>query len=181
MNGISDWLFHTNESYVRQAYEQFKADGSENPLRDTIAAVALQEWKSFAGGALSAAGSGTTFYMQNRASINETARQLNTDANGVVQLMNDIGTDNPDAVRMLAEVSDATSVDQVREKAAQYETVNAAIDAVMQERGARDTENAMRANAGGMTYATEGGSIGDVTYNAVDRSKLNSQQKAISN
>ena len=179
VNGISDWLFHTNESYVRQAYEQFKADGSDSPLRDTIAAVALQEWKSFAGGALSAAGSGTTFYMQNRSSINETARQLNTDANGVVQLMNDIGTDNPDAVRMLAEVSDATSVDQVREKAAQYETVNAAIDAVMQERGARDTENAMRANAGGMTYATEGGSIGDVTYNAVDRSKLNNQQKAI--
>ena len=138
---LADALFDTDESFLRQTYDAFEREGSDNPWRDTWAMAGLQLWKSFSGGALSSFGTAGVTYARQSSTINAITKQLNTDRKGVQNLMRELGTDNPSAVEFMAEAFGTNSVEALREKAAQFENVEAAIDAAMQEHGARDTEN----------------------------------------
>lgn len=201
VNMILDNLLGTKESYIKEAYDYFKENGSENPWRDTLKTIWAQEVKSFVGGALAAFGTGTSIYAQNRGIINETATRLHTDGEGIVKVMEDMNTDNPSAVYRLATLTKADSVEALQDR---YQQVAEAFEAkslddlndmleqaledgenldqrmiAIKEQGVQETENAMRANRGGLTYATKSGKIGKYAYNVVDQSKLSRQQKVI--
>lgn len=135
VNLIADSLFGADESFLRQTHEYFEAQGSENPWADTWISAMQQLYKSGMGGALSSIGSAAVYYGQTRATIKDTARQLNTDAKGVRSLMQEMKTDNPSAVQFLADVYEADSVEDLRAKVGQIESAEAAIDERMREIG----------------------------------------------
>ena len=171
VNLLLDNLLGTDESYIKQAYDYFKENGSDNPWRDTLKTIWAQESKSFVSGALAAFGTGTSIYAQNRGIINETATRLNTDGEGVVKVMEDMDTDNPSAVYRLAQLTGADSVKALKER---YEQVAGAFGAKsldelndMIEQAAEDGENIderMRAAGEQSGQETAGGSLQEQSW-----------------
>lgn len=135
---LTDALFGTDESFLRQTHAAFEKEGSDNPWRDTWIMAGLQLWKSAAGGALSSFGSAGVTYAQQRSTVNSITKMLNTDRKGVQALMRELGTDNPSAVEFMAKAFGTDSVEALREKASQFENVEAAVDAAEREIGARE-------------------------------------------
>ena len=144
VNNIIDPIFGTEESYIRKAYQYWKDQGAGNgkALSMTLLTVLQQEILSFAGGAFAAAGSGTTNYRSNTMAFNDTAGRLNTDVEGVVRLMRDIGAEDVFQVAELAQLYGANSAEQLEAKVKEVGGAAAAVDAGMRTQAAGNADDA---------------------------------------
>ena len=158
VNIFSDLAFNTKESFIFNAYNVYKANGSKNPWLDTAKDVATQEFLSFAAGSISAFGNAAVQYKGNAATINSAAKALNTTSDEVVKIMNDYNIENPYAVEVLADLHDADSAKSFREAMDAYENAQEAIDEAMRISGMNDiqTNKLLRqAGVGSVSNQTE--------------------------
>ena len=120
VNLLVDWLCGTEESYIGQAYRYFRDKGTaeqkENPWLWTALTVLKQEGLAFLGGGFATIGSTGAQYNNMQQSFRGAAEQLNTDNQTVVQLMEELRTEDPAAVAAMAEISGAESVEDFRAK-----------------------------------------------------------------
>lgn len=140
INWFIDPVFGTQESFVANTFRQYKNNGADDLAAAGMTAVAViqQEILSFAGGAFAAIGSGATNYRSNTMAFNDLAARLNTDTRGVVDLMREVGAEDVFQLRELAELHDAQSVEQLRERVADTNAVNEAVDAEMRKAGEKE-------------------------------------------
>ena len=138
VNYLIDVGYGTEESYIYNAWKYWKDQGAGNGKATamTLATIIQQEALSFAGGAFAAAGSGVTNYRSNSAAFKDTASRLNTNTEGVVQLMRDIGAEDVFQVAELAELYDADSAEQLREQVKAVGDAAKAIDERMRAQAA---------------------------------------------
>ena len=120
VNLAVDALFGTEESGIPKMLEYYRENGTDfqkkHPELATVWALLGQEGLSFLGGALATIGSSSVQYGTNRANINQTAERLNTTPQNVVQIMQDMETEDPGVVYALAELTDAENADDLRQK-----------------------------------------------------------------
>ena len=179
---LADALFDTDESFLRQTHDAFEREGSDNPWRDTWAMAGLQLWKSFSGGALSSFGTAGVTYARQSSTVNAITKQLNTDRKGVQNLMRELGTDNPSAVEFMAEAFGTNSVEELREKAAQFENVEAAIDAAMREQREQEGQAAPSSAEQGSAPSPQGEGFAAENNNALrERSALDVDTEGVLN
>ena len=158
VNIFSDLVFNTEESFISNAYNVHKANGSKNPWLETAKDVATQEFLSFAAGSLSAFGNAAVQYKGNAATINSAAKALNTTSDEVVKIMNDYNIENPYAVEILADLHDADSAKSFREAMDAYENAQEAIDEAMRISGmntAQTNKLLRQAGVGSVSNQTE--------------------------
>lgn len=120
VNLAVDAMFGTEESGIPKMLEYYRENGTDfqkkHPELATVWALLGQEGLSFLGGALATIGSSSVQYGTNRANINQTAERLNTTPQNVVQIMQDMETEDPGVVYALAELTDAENADDLRQK-----------------------------------------------------------------
>ncbi len=120
VNLAVDALFGTEESGIPKMLEYYRTNGTEyqkkHPELATLFAILGQEGLSFLGGALATVGSSGVQYATNKMNITQTAERLNTTPQNVVQIMQDMETDDPGIVYALAELTDAENADDLRQK-----------------------------------------------------------------
>jgi len=139
LNLVIDQLFGTQESFITTSYDYFRESGTawqrRHPGLATALAALWQEAQSFAGGALATVGSSAVQYGTQRQGINRLAQQLGSTPEGVVQLMRDTETENVGTLELLTQLSQAKSLDELRERVQETRNARDAIDAAMRERG----------------------------------------------
>lgn len=135
VNLLIDNVFGTDESMINQYMRYFKENGYANPALDTAWAILKNEALSFAGGALSAVGTGAVQFHNYKTTVNKVSQQLHTDAQTVQQLMAEAKTDNPAVIGVLAEIGGIESVEDFRAKIAESQAAGENVDAAMSEAG----------------------------------------------
>ena len=148
MNGVInlgvDRLFGTQESGIPAMLQHFREEGTDwqkaHPELATVMAILGDEALSFLGGALATIGSSGVQTYNIRTGINETAQRLNTTPQGVVQLMEEMNTEDPSAIYALAEVYDAKDEAELRERIGETKDAEAALEEAMKERTAQTGE-----------------------------------------
>ncbi|MBQ7737280.1 MAG: hypothetical protein IJT62_05530 [Oscillospiraceae bacterium] len=140
VNLLIDSIWGTRESMINQYMDMFRAQGSKNPEMDTLLAILQNEWKSFAGGALSAVGTGAAHFSNYKASANQIAEKLNTNTQTLGQLMDETGMDLRE-LGIMTELSGAESVEELRQRIRNNDQVNGAVEASMAQQGAQQQEN----------------------------------------
>jgi|GEM_PF-6034387 len=131
VNLIMDDIFSTDESMIRQYLQYYRENGSKNPGLDTLWAVLQNEALSFAGGALSAVGTGAVQFHNYKTTVGRVCQQLHTDAETVHQLMEEANTDNPAVLGVMAEIGGIESVEGFRAKLAESRAAQESVDAAM--------------------------------------------------
>lgn len=120
VNLAVDALFGTEESGIPKMLEYYRNSGTpwqkSHPELATVLAILGQESLSFLGGSLATFGTSAVQTYNMRTSINTTAERLDTTPQNVVQIMQDMETEDPGVIYALAELTDAENADDLRQK-----------------------------------------------------------------
>ena len=141
VNLLIDAIFGTDESFIRSTLRELEAQGytGDELYKQFFRVLGTQELLTFAGGAFSALGGGTRTYIGNSRAINSAALTLNTDRAGIVDLYNELKSNSENenmdvgAINQLAQLYDVNSVDELKNKVAEYENVTDAIQQGMKQ------------------------------------------------
>lgn len=143
INLAVDAIFDTQESGIPQLIEHFKTEGTpwqkEHPELATVLAIGGEEMLSFLSGSFASLGSSGAQTINMRGAIDATASRLNTSQQNVVQLMQEMNFEDPTALYQLADLFDAESVSDLRQKMAAAKESQKYAEKVLQSDKAEET------------------------------------------